>query len=53
MRLMDTLGVRKSVEGLANEYADAAKSSIRGLPVGARAKDELTQLVDFVASRNS
>ena len=53
MRLMDTLGVRKSVEGLANEYADAAKSSIRGLPIGARAKDELTQLVDFVASRNS
>ena len=53
MRLMDKLGVRKSVEVLASECADAAKSSIRGLPVGARAKDELTQLVDFVVSRDS
>ncbi len=53
LELMERLGVRKSVEDLADEYADAAKASIRELPVGARAKDELTQLADFVVNRNS
>ncbi|MCY3801611.1 MAG: polyprenyl synthetase family protein [Chloroflexi bacterium] len=53
LRLMDALEIRKSVEALASKYADAAKSSIQELPVEARAKDELTRLVDFIVSRDS
>ena len=53
LRLMEDLGVPKSVEDLAGKYAAEAKSSIRELPIGAWAKDELTEVVDFVVNRDS
>ena len=53
LKLMDDLGVRKSVEDLAEMYAAKARSSIQELQIGARAKDEFSQMLDFVVNRNA
>ena len=53
LKLMDDLGVRKSVEDLAEMYAAEARSSIQELQIGARAKDEFSQMLDFIVNRNA